>query len=941
MADNGAQGRYPTRTALDTQGKPLAVFDALGRRVFEYCLHEAGGYVGGSDLAGNALYQSGMDGGARRKLSNVAGKPIRGWDARGFATRKEYDPSHRPLRVFVQPLGGAEILAERMVYGEAAAGGGAAGNLRGRKILHYDGAGELSLTSYDFKGELTMSTRRLAVAYRQTPDWSPLAVPTDAGEVAATAAPLLEAEPFTTTKACDALHRAIRTTAPDASTSVPTYDETGQLQRLDVYRRGAVTPTPFVANLDYNPRGQRVRIEHGNGTTTTYAYDPLTFALARQTTTRTRDNRKLQDFALTYDPVRNVVQIDDDADPSLYFSGSMPVPGGGLYEYDAIYRLTSATGREHPGQQMPDPSDAPLASLPHPNDTQAMRAYSELYGYDQVGNILKVLHKAAGAGWTRNYRYAPDSNRLARTSLPGDPDRGPYSAVYDHDAAGNMTSMPHLAAIGWDHVNRMASADLGGGGTAFYTYDGGGARVRKVIERIGARVEERIYLGGYEIYRQRTGASVDQERQTLHVMDDEQRVAMVETSTVGGGAAGAPRVRYQLGNHLGSAGVEVDDGGRIISYEEYHPYGTSAYRAMESGPDFSAKRYRYTGKERDDETGLSHHASRSYAPWLGRWTSADPLALADGPNLYAYVNGRPISLHDPEGTRGKRHGAARVVDIKDLDSKSTKPQAFTYTAGGVTVKGQFIPGQTKHVALVFGGIHGSEKAGVEVGRRVIDGLLKPGAPKPKFTTIVIPDIWGGTQNQRNLPNGDDPNRSMPAAGKSVDESILKGEKRPRDARPGAKGHVIPKPIESLLRIREQFKPERILALHGIIVDPAKPNQPSITTDPRPDPALAKIDHDVTLKMAQVAQKEGARVPGNKLGTKDETVIYPTQVASHQAGVSFGAWGSHATSKAPAANVVTLETFNNDVPRGHGPTSQPRQQELDALAKSVTQVFLNK
>src|SRR5436190_1393558 len=52
----------------------------------------------------------------------------------------------------------------------------------------------------------------------------------------------------------------------------------------------------------------------------------------------------------------------------------------------------------------------------------------------------------------------------------------------------------------------------------------------------------------------------------------------------------------------------------------------------------SHKRYRYTGMERDDETGLQHHGARYYAPWLGRWSSADPQGIVDGLNLMAYVS---------------------------------------------------------------------------------------------------------------------------------------------------------------------------------------------------------------------------------------------------------------------------------------------------------------
>jgi RHS repeat-associated protein len=85
-----------------------------------------------------------------------------------------------------------------------------------------------------------------------------------------------------------------------------------------------------------------------------------------------------------------------------------------------------------------------------------------------------------------------------------------------------------------------------------------------------------------------------------------------------------------------------------IFYEEYHPYGTSAYRAFQG--EVSAKRYRYIGCERDEETGLYLMGARYYAAWLGRWTAADPAGTVDGTNLYVYVRGSPVGLKDPSGT---------------------------------------------------------------------------------------------------------------------------------------------------------------------------------------------------------------------------------------------------------------------------------------------------
>jgi RHS repeat-associated protein len=64
----------------------------------------------------------------------------------------------------------------------------------------------------------------------------------------------------------------------------------------------------------------------------------------------------------------------------------------------------------------------------------------------------------------------------------------------------------------------------------------------------------------------------------------------------------------------------------------------------------SAKRYRYIGCERDEETGLYLMGARYYAAWLGRWTAADPAGTVDGTNLYAYVRGSPVGLRDPSGT---------------------------------------------------------------------------------------------------------------------------------------------------------------------------------------------------------------------------------------------------------------------------------------------------
>jgi len=218
--------------------------------------------------------------------------------------------------------------------------------------------------------------------------------------------------------------------------------------------------------------------------------------------------------------------------------------------------------------------------------------------------------------------------------------------------------MPHLGSglpgpnMHWDYKDQLRQTDLGGGGTAFYIYDASGQRVRKVWEKAPGLVEERIYLGGFEIFRRHNGPiganTATLERETLHVMDDKQRIALVETRTQGNDPAPPQLIRYQFGNHLGSASLELDDQAQIISYEEYAPFGSSTYQAVRNQTE-TAKRYRYTGKERDEENGFYYYGFRYYSHCLGRWVSCDPLFKTSNSALYTFTTCNPSTHFDIKG----------------------------------------------------------------------------------------------------------------------------------------------------------------------------------------------------------------------------------------------------------------------------------------------------
>ena len=68
---------------------------------------------------------------------------------------------------------------------------------------------------------------------------------------------------------------------------------------------------------------------------------------------------------------------------------------------------------------------------------------------------------------------------------------------------------------------------------------------------------------------------------------------------------------------------------------------------MDTSIKAAAKRYRYTGKERDEETGLAYHGARYLAPWLGRWCSVDP--VFDTGSRYRFSNNSPVTITDQDG----------------------------------------------------------------------------------------------------------------------------------------------------------------------------------------------------------------------------------------------------------------------------------------------------
>jgi RHS repeat-associated protein len=176
-----------------------------------------------------------------------------------------------------------------------------------------------------------------------------------------------------------------------------------------------------------------------------------------------------------------------------------------------------------------------------------------------------------------------------------------------------------------------------------YLYDAGGQRVKKLTRKQGGQVEMTLYIDGVFEYQRVVKASSVKENNTLHVMDNKSRIALVRVGNPFTKDT-TPAVRYHLGDHLGSSNLVIDDSANWVNREEYTPYGVT------SAGSFAWKRYRFSGKEWDEESGLCYFGFRYYSPWLGRWMSSDPAGLVDGANLYQYCQSNPIAKCDPKGS---------------------------------------------------------------------------------------------------------------------------------------------------------------------------------------------------------------------------------------------------------------------------------------------------
>ena len=132
------------------------------------------------------------------------------------------------------------------------------------------------------------------------------------------------------------------------------------------------------------------------------------------------------------------------------------------------------------------------------------------------------------------------------------------SETHVFDTCGNLISEGLATHYEWDHNNRLRvfrsqTTEAEPSVYALYLYDSAGQRVKKLVRKEGGTQFERtINVDGiFEHHRQVDGLDVV-ENNTLHVMDNQSRVALVRVGDAFERDAG-PSIQYHLGDHLGTS----------------------------------------------------------------------------------------------------------------------------------------------------------------------------------------------------------------------------------------------------------------------------------------------------------------------------------------------------------------------------------------------------
>ena len=281
---------------------------------------------------------------------------------------------------------------------------------------------------------------------------------------------------------------------------------------------------------------------------------------------------------------------------------------------------------------------------------------SQSFTYDSLNRVGSG--QSSGTQWGETFNIDAWGNMTSESPITGKTNHETLStsangsnqlAGFGYDAAGNMTTNGSVTYV-YDAENRLIATTEG----YSYIYDGNGNRVEKCTEGTTPGTCASGATG--TLYWRGSSGDVltetDLAGNTLnnYIFFNGQRVARSDS-------AGA--VHYYFSDQLGSHALVENATGTLCEQDiDYYPYG-GVEEDYCSGSGVT-QNYKFTGKERDSESGLDNFGARYNASTMGRFMTPDwaarpttvPYANFGDPqtlNLYSYARNNPTSFYDRDG----------------------------------------------------------------------------------------------------------------------------------------------------------------------------------------------------------------------------------------------------------------------------------------------------
>ena len=413
--------------------------------------------------------------------------------------------------------------------------------------------------------------------------------------------------------AYDDANRLTQLTEYDDSTLDLTYDDAGNVITMDDYHSNDIIYTYTDRNqvstitapgtdktwtFTYNDLGQRITVSVPNSMNKFYDYDERN----RLTRISQRDSSDAMTDSFKYhlDGIGNITK-------TVNYGGSH-----WDYEYDGRYRLTKA--------ERDNSSDTLL--------------HRYTYVYDDGDNMVTKEIYDAGTEETATYLHEyNDANELTKQTL------GETDTLFFYDSWGRMISKDQ-GAYGADYEYRYGdklksvTSNFPNEANVTYKYGGDGKR--------------RERSSPYAAYKWDAGWNMINKENSLggtlsvtYVYDPGAAVGNI-LAHISGSDPATGTYRYYLNDIIGSVRRVRTQSETSLTYYEYTPYG-EVYQHYGNN-----MRYRFAGKEWDDNAQMYYFPYRYYSPGIARWISREPTGV-DGPNLYWYAHVNPVSTYDPDG----------------------------------------------------------------------------------------------------------------------------------------------------------------------------------------------------------------------------------------------------------------------------------------------------